>query len=93
MKQHLVSKWSFVILTFAFVLVGFAQQVSLQFPSASPMDFTTGRVRIRVVPIATGLAHPRSLAFLPDGRLLVAEQAGRIRVIRVLAAPLRMERY
>ena len=82
MKQHLFSKWSFVILTFAFVLVGFAQQGSLQFPTASPMDFTTGRVRIHVVPIVTGLAHPWSLAFLPDGRLLVAEQTGRLRIIR-----------
>jgi glucose/arabinose dehydrogenase len=82
MKQHLFSKWSFVILTFAFLLLGFASQGPLQFPSANPMEFTAGRVRIHVVPIATGLAHPWSLAFLPDGRLLVAEQAGRIRVIR-----------
>jgi hypothetical protein len=26
MKRHLISKWSFVILTLAFLLVGFAQQ-------------------------------------------------------------------
>src|SRR5215471_18715899 len=82
MNRHLFSKWTFVILMFAFLMMGFAVQGPLQFPTANPMDFTTGRARIHVVPIATGLAHPWSLAFLPDGRLLVAEQAGRIRVIR-----------
>jgi glucose/arabinose dehydrogenase len=38
--------------------------------------------RIRAVAVATGLVHPWSLAFLPDGSLLIAEQAGRIRIIR-----------
>jgi glucose/arabinose dehydrogenase len=34
------------------------------------------------VAVARGLVHPWSLAFLPNGDLLVAEQAGRVRVIR-----------
>ena len=39
--------------------------------------------RIRVVPVATGLVHPWSIAFLPDGQtMLVAEQIGRLRIIR-----------
>lgn len=37
---------------------------------------------VRVVAVATGLVHPWSLAFLPDGDLLVAEQNGRLRIIR-----------
>jgi glucose/arabinose dehydrogenase len=82
MKRHMFSKWSFVILTLTLLLLGFAQQGPVRFPSANPMDFTTGRGKIHVVPIASGLAHPWSLAFLPDGRLLVAEQAGRIRMIQ-----------
>ncbi|MCD9095678.1 PQQ-dependent sugar dehydrogenase [Luteimonas fraxinea] len=35
----------------------------------------------RVETVAGGLDHPWSLAFLPDGRMLVTERAGRLRVI------------
>ncbi|MFG1181916.1 PQQ-dependent sugar dehydrogenase [Xanthobacter versatilis] len=36
---------------------------------------------VRVVPFASGLERPWSMAFLPDGRLLVTERHGRLRVI------------
>lgn len=31
--------------------------------------------------IASGLSHPWAIAFLPDGRLLVTERAGRLRIV------------
>src|SRR6202023_2482630 len=47
--------------------------------SSQLLDVLGGR--IRVVTVATGLFHPWSLAFLPDGRLLVAERDGRLRIV------------
>lgn len=36
---------------------------------------------VRAVTVASGLAHPWSLAFLPDGRMLVTERPGRLRSV------------
>lgn len=36
---------------------------------------------LRVVTLVQGLAHPWGLAFLPDGRLLVTERPGRLRIV------------
>lgn len=44
--------------------------------------FDTMRHRIRVTSIATGLEHPWSLAFLPNGDILVSERPGRLRIVR-----------
>lgn len=38
-------------------------------------------VAFKVVPVADGLQNPWSLAFLPDGRMLVTERPGRLRVV------------
>ncbi len=37
--------------------------------------------KFRTVTMTEGLNHPWSLAFLPDGRMLVTERAGRLRII------------
>ena len=43
---------------------------------------TAEGMNIRVVVVARGLANPYSIAFLPDGVMLVSEKDGRLRVIR-----------
>jgi glucose/arabinose dehydrogenase len=43
---------------------------------------TAEQHKIRVSVVARGLANPWSLAFLPDGAILVTERPGRLRVIR-----------
>jgi aldose sugar dehydrogenase len=35
----------------------------------------------KVEPVVEGLDHPWSIAFLPDGRMLVTEKAGRLRIV------------
>ena len=46
-------------------------------PSGSPVPGP----KFRVVPIR-GLARPYALAFLPDGRMLITERAGRLRIVK-----------
>jgi glucose/arabinose dehydrogenase len=46
---------------------------------------------VKVVTVAQGLVNPWSLAFLPDGRMLVTEKPGRLRIVEAdgrLGAPL-----
>jgi glucose/arabinose dehydrogenase len=47
-----------------------------------PYVYETSEQKIRVVKVADGLANPWSLAWLPNGDLLVTERAGRLRVVR-----------
>jgi glucose/arabinose dehydrogenase len=48
-----------------------------------PVEYDTAEgQRIRVVAVTRALEYPWSLAFLPDGTMLVTERAGRLRIIR-----------
>src|SRR5881628_3586649 len=48
-----------------------------------PMKFDTAEgQKIRVVVVTKALEYPWSLAFLPDGSMLITERAGRLRIIR-----------
>jgi glucose/arabinose dehydrogenase len=49
--------------------------------SAAPQVFPSSAGELAVETIAGGLVHPWSLAFLPDGRMLVTERPGRLRII------------
>lgn len=58
--------------------------------STAAQVIKTQEHELRIVEIATGLEHPWSLAFLPDGRILVTERPGRLRIVaggRLLAEP------
>src|SRR5918992_497100 len=46
-----------------------------------PQRFKTEKGDVLVETVASGLSHPWSLAFLPDGRMLVTERPGRLRIV------------
>src|SRR5665647_2976576 len=48
---------------------------------AAPQTFPSSAGDLAVEIIAGGLIHPWSLAFLPDGRMLVSERPGRLRIV------------
>jgi glucose/arabinose dehydrogenase len=50
--------------------------------SGLPRTYETPQQAFRVVMVADGLEFPWSLAFLPDGSMLVTERPGRLRIIR-----------
>ena len=48
---------------------------------AAPQTFPSSVGKLKVETVAGGLVHPWSLAFLPDGRMLVTERPGRMRIV------------
>src|SRR5918992_5544934 len=50
--------------------------------AAGAQSYRSDEHSFRVVKIVEGLEQPWSLAFLPDGRMLVTEKAGRLRIVQ-----------
>jgi glucose/arabinose dehydrogenase len=49
--------------------------------AGEPITADTSHGKVRLVTVAEGLEHPWGMAFLPDGRLLVTERPGRLRIV------------
>ncbi|HEY5597248.1 MAG TPA: PQQ-dependent sugar dehydrogenase, partial [Kiloniellales bacterium] len=48
--------------------------------AAGAQSFKSSAGNLRVETVVGGLVHPWSLAFLPDGNMLVTERPGRLRI-------------
>jgi aldose sugar dehydrogenase len=59
----------------------FSRPPALPFPT-SPREIELVGTTVRVVPVAGELANPWSIAFLPNGDMLVTERPGRLRIVR-----------
>lgn len=73
------------------ILSGLTFVVAIAFSAPAHTQIVNSQKQaFRPVVVAAGLEHPWSMAFLPDGRVLVTERPGRLRLIvngRLQAAP------
>lgn len=79
------------IIVFHVVIIGYlASWADAQAPQSPTPSAIEGIIDVQTV--AEGLEHPWGLAFLPDGRMLVTERPGRLRLVMLngsLSAPLK----
>jgi glucose/arabinose dehydrogenase len=64
-----------------FILVLAALLLAARAASAATEQFPSSAGTLAVETVAGGLDHPWSLAFLPDGNMLVTERPGRMRIV------------
>lgn len=62
-----------------FTLLGWCSIAACAAPS--PSTVATSKATVRIETFAAGLQNPWGLAFLPDGRALVTERPGRLRIV------------
>ncbi len=70
------------------VLLALVAMLTLLFGAAGQLaaaerlgTYSTDKQRFHLVRVTDGLEHPWGLAFLPDGRMLVTERPGRLRIV------------
>ena len=71
---------------FSAISILFAGQASFAQSTIDTQDY-----KVRATKVVQGLHHPWGMAFLPDGRVLVTERRGTMRIIengKLLAAPI-----
>jgi glucose/arabinose dehydrogenase len=68
---HMPCRWGLLLL--ALVVQGAL--------ASQPQIIQSEKHAFRIVPLVQGLEHPWSMAWLPDGRILVTEREGRLRVV------------
>jgi glucose/arabinose dehydrogenase len=63
------------------LLGGCGAQQPAEASQVPPQRFASQHGTVEVFTVSTGLEHPWGLAFLPDGRMLVTERPGRLRMV------------
>jgi len=69
------------LLRATFLLAGAALMLMSQLSHADEHVIDTKQGSIKVETVADGLDYPWGIAFLPDGRMLVTERPGRLRIV------------
>jgi len=64
-----------------FALAGAVLMLAVTAAAAAPQSFRSSAGNLAVETVARGLVNPWALAFLPDGRMLVTERPGRMRIV------------
>ncbi|WP_054144467.1 PQQ-dependent sugar dehydrogenase [Bosea sp. AAP35] len=67
--------------SYAIGVVVFAALLAGQTPAQAQQTFKSSAGDLTVETVASGLENPWGLAFLPDGRMLVTERPGRLRLV------------
>src|SRR5688572_24394021 len=80
---------TFIVLTLILTVAPLVGQGPAPAPAMPPRALPAGPLRLDTaeqgpitVTVMKGLSHPWSLAFMPDGNMLVTERPGRLRIVR-----------